>query len=275
MDRFVDKVKQAIAILKTQYGYSHDRATHSLLYEISRHSTLRPIKPEIFKLMKSQRYGFEDAGKIVIVQKALDTFLESHADSPESAIDALTNQISLSNMLNESNHHTIQDIASASSLPDVRIEGVAQIRSPQMQQKQQQSVLAAITATTTTTKKGALPKTSSKSKLCSGKHGTAGRKRSIDEVVSTSEVKETRNKSRARADSVAQELDAKVTATNPAATDATTSNTSGNNNSTTNVRPKRDSASSTGNTTNTNTSNKRSRTTNDASSSSSRTIASS
>eukprot|EP00525_Craspedostauros_australis_P002791 CAMPEP_0198117566 /NCGR_PEP_ID=MMETSP1442-20131203/18584_1 /TAXON_ID= /ORGANISM="Craspedostauros australis, Strain CCMP3328" /LENGTH=297 /DNA_ID=CAMNT_0043775643 /DNA_START=548 /DNA_END=1441 /DNA_ORIENTATION=+ len=227
---FLDAVSQSVTMLTTDYGYSHDRAIASLLREISRSEATLPTTSEVFAMMKSKGYGIQQAKKILTVEKAMERLMKVHAN-PASAIKALTQRISFANLLNES---YMGDETSSTS-------GSATVIMPNSTASSSASSSPATTAPSATqgtssgqSHAGGAPKSNnpkqshsqsqrkskqfaripSRSKL-SSKTASGVRKRSTDETASnTSSSSSSTTTTRARADSVTQQIDAKVTATN-------------------------------------------------------------
>jgi len=190
---FATKVSDGIASLM-QCGYSRERATNALIRELNRGETcIRPADEEIFDTMRRYGLGIEEATKTIVISTAVRRALLK-CESPTQAIDVLASKISLTNLLYDSSDEEMSSDGDLSIRPELRVEPVV----PVDRQLSSRKKLSA----------NRKPRSSNKiARPRNNKIAMTGRKRSIEETVPI-EKKETR----ARADSVTEEVDAKINA---------------------------------------------------------------
>lgn len=158
--------------------------------------------------MKRYNLGIEEATKAIVVSKAMRRAMIA-CESPAQAVEILTSKISLSNLLYDSSDEGVNEDMS-SIRPELRVEPVVTSR------KTRQAAAKA----------GKQPGSSSSSQSSSSSSRSnkpmTGRKRSIEEIASRAEKKETRG----RADSVAEEVEEKINAKKSSTEDDSNSDSS-------------------------------------------------
>eukprot|EP00980_Cylindrotheca_fusiformis_P010317 scaffold2299_cov131-Cylindrotheca_fusiformis.AAC.4 len=185
-ETFVSKVSDGIAALM-KFGYSRERASNALIRELNRGDSItRPTDHEIFEVMKRYNLGIEEATKAIVVSKAMRRAMVA-CENPAQAVEVLASKISLSNLLYDSSEdEEVNDDTSCSSIrPELRVEPVKTTRKTRQAARQN----------------------GSNSQSSRSKKSQTGRKRPIEETVSRAESKET---TRTRADSVAEEVEEKI-----------------------------------------------------------------
>lgn len=192
-NNFVSSIRVGIDELMTRAGYSRQRATDTLLRELGRGGEI-PTDQEIFHLMEHQGLGMDEASQALVVSKAVRRAMREEGLSALEAIDDLVQRLSVSNLL-----------ASASASP----EKVARHDNKQPQHEEgsitslprvHSGTMLAQRRTRSNVKP--IPLKPSKPEPQKQKNQSQ-RKRSISEEKVTKE-------GRARADSVAEEVNAKL-----------------------------------------------------------------
>jgi hypothetical protein len=160
--------------------------------------------------MKRYSLGIDEATKAIIINKAMRRSL-SDTTSPAKAIELLASKISLQNLLYETSDEDPSSDEDLSSIRLIRVEPV-----PEMDHR-----LASRPTKPTTqgrkSKSAAVKAAKPRSSKTPSKNGTAGRKRTIEDMTPTLDKRETTTR-RERSDSVTAEVDAKIAKSNEEST---------------------------------------------------------
>mmetsp|Transcript_28801 Transcript_28801/g.44268 ORF Transcript_28801/g.44268 Transcript_28801/m.44268 type:complete len:257 (+) Transcript_28801:281-1051(+) len=195
---FVSAVSEGIDVLMSRCGFSRERATSALIRELNRGETTRPSDEEVFQIVKNNGLGIEEATKTLIISRALKRAM-STSGSPAKAIELLASKISLSNLLYESD----EDPSSDEDIlrPEQSIARVSSV--------EKFSSRTAIKTPVGRKTRGSAKKGRPKAKSAT-KAPTAGRKRTIDEILPAAKKSPVSYQPRQRSDSAADEVDAKL-----------------------------------------------------------------
>lgn len=196
---FAVAVAHGIDSLMIKCGYDRERAIATLLRELSRGDLTQPSDEEIFGTMKRLGLGIEEATRTLVVGKAFRNIADSK--SPEKAIEQLTAKIAVGNLMYDSSdeHDTTTKTESLIVRADLRVEPVSRSERQGVQRK------------TTMPVKKAKNFNKQRTRKVPCKSSAAGRKRSTDEMSSAAKKPESQAfQNRARADSVSEEVSAKI-----------------------------------------------------------------
>jgi len=217
---FTTAVRQGIEALMGRCGYSRERATLALLKELNRGNgpESKPTDDETFDTMRRHKLGLDEANRAIVVSRAMRRELLNKTTntplSPTEALQRLTSRLSLDNILYESGEDDSDDDGQNEILP-LKIPTVSRVPSSASINRSSSSSTASSTNTTTTTthstsssrkharsKKNtsASPRKQMKARNNSGSNSNTsntiivGRKRSIEEIDSTSKTSEVETK---------------------------------------------------------------------------------
>lgn len=197
---FVQAVSEGIDALMNHCGYSRERATNTLVRELSRGESpsTRPNDQEIFDLMSRCGLGIEEATRLVIVGRALQRAMQS-AGSPSKAIQNLASKIAVTRLLYDSSEEETTSEDDMPIRPDFRFEPISPMerRTTRSTTRHYHARLSSRTNSTTTPKKS--------------------RKRSVEEIVSSSLTEKQKDgplmlsqQQHPRSESVSEEVSAKI-----------------------------------------------------------------
>lgn len=146
--------------------------------------------------MKRLGLGIEETTRTLVVGKALRRILES--ESPEKAIEQLAAKIAVGNLMyDSSDEHEVPETQRLIIRADLRVEPVSRQGVPVLRKG-------------TPTKKGKSSGNKQRARKAPSKSAVAGRKRSVEEMASSSKTESQSFPNRPRADSVSEEVSAKI-----------------------------------------------------------------
>mmetsp|Transcript_4911 Transcript_4911/g.8096 ORF Transcript_4911/g.8096 Transcript_4911/m.8096 type:complete len:243 (-) Transcript_4911:84-812(-) len=186
---FVASVNHGIDDLMRRSGYGRERATKTLLRELGRGGQA-PSENEIFNMMELQGLGMEDAAKALIVSKAVRRAMKDQGFSAIEAIDDLTAKLCVANLFQ-------------SASPEKQQQPLQQ-RTPLRRAVSSQTMVQASQRKPSARKmvKSKLTKVKADTKTKNPRKRTASGEEKLDAI-------------RTRADSVAEEVNAKIATQQP------------------------------------------------------------